>query len=153
MKPVSGAYSLKADAKGIQIVGYDERGAFYGLQTLRQIVNSEMAKGQMPYTTCNDYPDLPNRGVVEGFYGEPWSHQVRLSLIDYYGKNKMNTYLYGPKDDPYHSCPNWRLPYPEKEAKNISELVQACRRNRVDFVWATGYQVERGRLSEPGSQA
>ena len=28
------------------------------------------------------------------------------------------------------------LPYPEKEAKNISELVQACRRNRVDFVWA-----------------
>lgn len=136
VKPVSGAYSLKADAKGIQIVGYDERGAFYGLQTLRQIVNSEMAKGQMPYTTCNDYPDLPNRGVVEGFYGEPWSHQVRLSLIDYYGKNKMNTYLYGPKDDPYHSCPNWRLPYPEKEAKNISELVQACRRNRVDFVWA-----------------
>ena len=117
-------------------MGYDERGAFYGLQTLRQIVNSEMAKGQMPYTTCNDYPDLPNRGVVEGFYGEPWSHQVRLSLIDYYGKNKMNTYLYGPKDDPYHSCPNWRLPYPEKEAKNISELVQACRRNRVDFVWA-----------------
>lgn len=70
VKPVSGAYSLKADAKGIQIVGFDERGAFYGLQTLRQIVNSEMAKGQMPYTTCNDYPDLPNRGVVEGFYGE-----------------------------------------------------------------------------------
>ena len=128
VKPVSGAYSLKADAKGIQIVGYDERGAFYGLQTLRQIVNSEMAKGQMLYTTCNDYPDLPNRGVVEGFYGEPWSHQVRLSLIDYYGKNKMNTYLYGPKDDPYHSCPNWRLPYPEKEAKNISELVRRLAR-------------------------
>lgn len=84
----------------------------------------------------NDYPDLPNRGVVEGFYGTPWSHQVRMSLIDFYGKFKMNTYLYGPKDDPYHSCPNWRLPYPEKEAQNIRELVQACKRNRVDFVWA-----------------
>ena len=48
----------------------------------------------------------------------------------------MNTYLYGPKDDPFHSCPNWRLPYPEKEAQNIKELVQACKRNRVDFVWA-----------------
>lgn len=44
--------------------------------------------------------------------------------------------MYGPKDDPYHSCPNWRLPYPEKEAQNIRELVQACKRNRVDFVWA-----------------
>lgn len=28
------------------------------------------------------------------------------------------------------------MPYPEKEAKNIKELIDACRRNRVDFVWA-----------------
>ena len=48
----------------------------------------------------------------------------------------MNSYLYGPKDDPYHSCPNWRLPYPEKEAQHIKELVDACNRNYVDFVWA-----------------
>ncbi len=137
VKAVSGAYKLTANEKGIHVVGYDERGAFYALQTLRQLLNSPVCQGgQLPYTVCDDYPDLPNRGVVEGFYGEPWSHQVRLSLIEYYGKNKMNTYLYGPKDDPYHSSPNWRLPYPEKEARNISELVQACRRNRVDFVWA-----------------
>lgn len=90
----------------------------------------------MPYLEINDYPDLPNRGVVEGFYGTPWSHEVRMSLIDFYGKFKMNTYLYGPKDDPYHSCPNWRLPYPEKEAKNIKQLIEASKRNRVDFVWA-----------------
>lgn len=61
---------------------------------------------------------------------------MRLSLIDFYGRNKMNCYLYGPKDDPYHSCPNWRLPYPEQEARQIRELVEACNRNRVDFVWA-----------------
>lgn len=73
---------------------------------------------------------------MEGFYGTPWSHEVRLSLIDFYGRNKMNCYLYGPKDDPYHSCPNWRLPYPEQEARQIRELVEACNRNRVDFVWA-----------------
>ena len=71
----------------------------------------------------DDYPDLKYRGVVEGFYGTPWSHEVRMSLIDFYGKFKMNSYLYGPKDDPYHSCPNWRLPYPEKEAGNIKELM------------------------------
>lgn len=137
VKPVTGAYKMTINEKGIAITGYDEKGAFYALQTLRQLLDSPACKdGKLPYTECNDYPDLPWRGVVEGFYGEPWSHQVRLSLIDYYGKNKMNTYLYGPKDDPYHSSPKWREPYPEKEAKNISELVQACRRNRVDFVWA-----------------
>ena len=137
VKEISGAYTMRIDKKGVTIVGYDERGAFYGIQTLRQLIESPIAaEKQLPYLDINDYPDLPNRGVVEGFYGTPWSHQVRMSLIDFYGKFKMNTYLYGPKDDPFHSCPNWRLPYPEKEAQNIKELVQACKRNRVDFVWA-----------------
>lgn len=137
VKELSGAYTLNINDKGISITGYDEKGAFYGIQTLRQLVESPAAiNGKLPYLEINDYPDLLYRGVVEGFYGNPWSHEVRMSLIDFYGKFKMNSYLYGPKDDPYHSCPNWRLPYPEKEAENIKELIQACKRNRVDFVWA-----------------
>lgn len=137
VKQVSGAYQLRISPRGVSVLGYDERGAFYALQTLHQLMASEAAAGgNLPCLTINDYPDLPNRGVVEGFYGTPWSHEVRLSLIDTYGKYKLNTYLYGPKDDPYHSCPNWRKPYPEKEAQQIKELIDACRRNRVDFVWA-----------------
>lgn len=137
VKAVSGAYHLAVTAKGVTITGYDERGAYYGLRTLEQLLSSPQSQGRaLPLLALNDWPDLPNRGVVEGFYGTPWSHQVRLSLIDFWGENKLNTYLYGPKDDPYHSSPNWRLPYPEKEARHIKELVAACNRNRVDFVWA-----------------
>lgn len=136
VKTISGAYSLVISKKGIAIIGFDERGAFYGIQTLRQIMTQPISNNGIPYMIINDYPDLPSRGVVEGFYGTPWSHKVRLSLIDFYGKSKLDTYIYGPKDDPYHSSPNWRLPYPEKEANNIKELVAACNRNRVDFVWA-----------------
>lgn len=136
VKTISGAYALVINRKGIAIVGFDERGAFYGIQTLRQIMSQPVSVNGIPYMAINDYPDLPSRGVVEGFYGTPWSHKVRLSLIDFYGKSKLDTYIYGPKDDPYHSSPNWRLPYPEKEANNIKELVAACNRNRVDFVWA-----------------
>lgn len=137
VKNVPGAYAMSINDKGISIIGYDEKGAFYGIQSLRQIAESPVAtEGKLPYIDINDYPDLPYRGVVEGFYGAPWSHEVRISLIDLYGKFKMNYYLYGPKDDHYHSCPNWRLPYPEKEAQNIKELVEASNRNRVDFVWA-----------------
>ena len=137
VKQLSGAYAMNVTKKGIEIIGYDERGAFYGLQTLRELTKSEaLVSGKLPYLEINDWPVMPNRGVVEGFYGEPWSHQVRMSLIDFYGKNKMNIYVYGPKDDPYHSSPNWRKPYPEKEAQNIKELVEASNRNRVDFVWA-----------------
>ena len=73
---------------------------------------------------------------MEGFYGTPWSHAARLRQLKFYGENKMNTYIYGPKDDPYHSSPNWRLPYPEKEAKQLQELVKVAKENEVDFVWA-----------------
>ena len=133
----SGAYHLTINASGICITGRDERGAFYGLQTLRQIVESEFAKGEkIPYTEVRDYPSLEARGVVEGFYGTPWAHQARLSLIDFYGRFKLNTYIFGPKDDPYHSSPHWRQPYPENEALQIKELTERCRKNRVDFVWA-----------------
>uniref|UniRef100_UPI0040564E52 beta-N-acetylglucosaminidase domain-containing protein n=1 Tax=Alistipes sp. TaxID=1872444 RepID=UPI0040564E52 len=138
MPDKSGAYTLVIDHnKGIEITAYDELAAFYAIQTLRQIVESPIsADGKLPALTIKDWPDLKYRGVVEGFYGEPWSHETRLSLIDFYGRFKMNYYIYGPKDDPFHSSPYWREMYPAEEAEQIRELVEACKRNRVHFVWA-----------------
>ena len=133
----SGAYTLAIEAESITIKAYDKLGAFYAIQTLRQVFESPVsAEGKLPTLSITDWPDLQYRGVVEGFYGTPWSHEVRLSLIDTYGRYKMNYYIYGPKDDPYHSSPYWREEYPEAEAKQIKELVEACNRNRVNFVWA-----------------
>ena len=125
-------YFLRISPKEIVLAGYDERGTFYAVQTLRQL----MEDGQLPVTEITDWPEIRFRGVVEGFYGAPWSHQARLRHLKFYGENKMNTYIYGPKDDPYHSSPNWRLPYPEQEAKQIKELVRVAQENAVDFVWA-----------------
>ena len=125
-------YFLRISPKEIVLAGYDERGTFYAVQTLRQL----MKNGQLPVTDITDWPDISFRGVVEGFYGAPWSHEARLRQLKFYGENKMNTYIYGPKDDPYHSSPNWRLPYPEQEAKQIQELVNVAKENAVDFVWA-----------------
>ena len=132
-----GSYTLRIEKRSITITATEELGVFYAIQTLRQIVESPAAaEGIIPSLIISDYPDLEYRGVVEGFYGTPWSHEVRLSLIDTYGRYKMNYYIYGPKDDPYHSSPYWREPYPESEAQQIRELVDACNRNRVNFVWA-----------------
>ena len=134
---VSGSYQLLINEKGVNIMGYDECGAFYGLQTLRHLLASpDVQANGLPYLRIDDFPSLTTRGVVEGFYGNPWAHEVRLSLIDFYGRFKLNTYIFGPKDDPYHSTPHWREPYPAKEAEQIKELVEACKRNYVNFVWA-----------------
>lgn len=125
-------YYLSVNEKEIVLAGNDERGTYYALQTFAQLLKD----GKLPEVEIKDYPSVRYRGVVEGFYGTPWSHQARLSQLKFYGKNKMNTYIYGPKDDPYHSAPNWRLPYPEKEAVQLQELVKVAGENEVDFVWA-----------------
>ena len=125
-------YFIRISPKEIVLAGNDERGTFYAVQTLAQLLKDE----QLPVTEITDYPEISFRGVVEGFYGTPWSHEARLRHLKFYGANKMNTYIYGPKDDPYHSSPNWRLPYPEKEAKQLQELVEVAKQNEVDFVWA-----------------
>lgn len=125
------AYYLSVTQKEVVIIGRDERGLYYGVQTLREM----MAKGQMEECTVQDWPDVAFRGAIEGFYGRPWSHEHRLRQLDFYGRNKMNVYIYGPKDDPYHRQ-HWRDPYPEKEARQLRELVDRAHARGVNFYWA-----------------
>lgn len=126
------SYYLSVDKEKLVLVGNDERGTYYAVQTLSQLLKDN----QLPEIEIADYPDIRYRGVVEGFYGQPWSYSDRVSQLKFYGDNKLNTYIYGPKDDPYHSSPNWRLPYPEKEAEQLAALVKIAKQNKVNFVWA-----------------
>jgi hyaluronoglucosaminidase len=130
---VSGAYRLKVAPDGIVIAGHDARGIYYGCRTFAALAATS---GGLAESIVTDWPEVPFRGVVEGFYGTPWSHARRLSLIRFMGEVKLDTYIYGPKDDPFHSSPDWRRPYPDAEAARIRELVAACRESHVDFVWA-----------------
>ena len=124
-------YYLEVTPKGAVLAAADEVGLFWAAQTWMAM----LSKGKMEYCTITDYPDVPYRGVVEGFYGTPWSHQARLSQIAFYARHKMNVYIYGPKDDPWHRD-KWREPYPEAEAKRISELATYARSLGVNFYWA-----------------
>ena len=124
-------YYLEVTPKGAVLAAADEVGLFWAAQTWMTM----LSEGKMEYCTITDYPDVPYRGVVEGFYGTPWSHQARLSQIAFYARHKMNVYIYGPKDDPWHRD-KWREPYPEAEAKRISELATYARSLGVNFYWA-----------------
>ena len=127
----SEGYYLKVTDKEIVIAGNDKNGLFYGVQTLLGM----MREGKLEACTITDWPDVPFRGTVEGFYGTPWSHEARKSQLEFYGRNKMNVYIYGPKDDPWHRD-KWREPYPEVEANRIAELVEVAKKNGVNFYWA-----------------
>lgn len=74
-------------------------------------------------------------GVVEGFYGTPWSHQDRLDILAFMGRVGLADYFYAPKEDPYHLS-QWREPYPEADARRLAELAAAADANGVALWWA-----------------
>ncbi|MDE6544528.1 MAG: beta-N-acetylglucosaminidase domain-containing protein, partial [Paramuribaculum sp.] len=126
-------YYLSVTPKEIVIAGADGKGTFYGVQTLLQLLAG--AGGELTEVEIIDWPASHNRGVVEGFYGNPWSHTDRLRQFEFYGANKLDTYIYGPKDDPFHHA-RWREPYPADKAAELRELAQAAAKNKVWIVWA-----------------
>ena len=74
------------------------------------------------------------RGIVEGFFGPPWSMAQRKAMFAFGAKRGMNTYLYAPKDDPYHR-ERWRVRYPTRRWLELSQLIRSARANRIDFVY------------------
>jgi hyaluronoglucosaminidase len=74
------------------------------------------------------------RGVVEGYYGRPWTHAQRLDLIEFIAARGMNTFVYAPKDDPLLRRA-WRVPYSGSDLERLAELADACRRHHVDLVY------------------
>lgn len=85
------------------------------------------------------------RGVVEGFYGPPWTHQARRDVLDFVAARGMNAYVYAPKDDPFHRA-RWREPYPAAELDALVDLHRHCRSLDVRFGFALspGLDVDAG---------
>jgi protein O-GlcNAcase/histone acetyltransferase len=73
-------------------------------------------------------------GVIEGFYGQPWTQSERGELFDWMAAWALNTYVYAPKDDLHHRA-LWREPYPATEAGQLRQLIQAGTARNIRFVY------------------
>ncbi|MED6266252.1 hypothetical protein CHARACLAT_000231 [Characodon lateralis] len=74
-------------------------------------------------------------GVVEGFYGRPWTMEQRKELFRRQQKWGLNTYLYAPKDDYKHRM-FWRELYSVEEAEQLMTLVSAAKEHGIEFIYA-----------------
>jgi hyaluronoglucosaminidase len=74
-------------------------------------------------------------GIVEGFYGQPWSHEARVDMIRFMGEVGFNTFFYAPKDDPYHRS-RWREPYPADALARFRELFETAQAADVVLYYA-----------------
>ncbi|MDQ1066930.1 beta-N-acetylglucosaminidase domain-containing protein [Streptomyces canus] len=132
----SGGYVLASGRSHGQALlalsGVDTTGTFYAAQTLRQLLDG---KRQLPVIKVRDWPTAALRGVIEGFYGTPWTHAERLAQLDFYGRTKQNVYVYSPKDDDYLRA-RWRDEYPAAALDRLKELVDRADTDHVRFTYA-----------------
>jgi hyaluronoglucosaminidase len=82
------------------------------------------------------------RGVIEGFYGPPWSPSARLTVIEFLAERGMNAYVYAPKSDPKHRD-RWRDPYDASEMRHFRQLAEHAARygTRFGFALAPGLDI------------
>lgn len=124
--------ALRVGGSAIAIGGTDAAGQYYGVQTFRQLF---IDRTRVAGVRVSDYPSMPLRGVIEGFFGSPWTPAERLDQMSFSGDVKANTYVYAPKDDPYHRD-RWREPYPADKLAELGELVDAATAHHVRFTYA-----------------
>jgi len=67
---------------------------------------------------------LAIRGVLEGFYGRPWTWDERVEVARWCGARGLTHYVWAPKDDPLHR-EAWREPWPEAHLAGFARLVAA----------------------------
>lgn len=71
-------------------------------------------------------------GIIEGFYGTPWSHQDRLDYAPFLAAHGFSFYLYAPKADAYLRK-DWRLPLPDTDLGRLADLAGAYHQRDLRF--------------------
>jgi len=88
-------------------------------------------------------------GVIEGFYGRPWTASQRVELLELLSSPQQQQppqsssspwrrewcFVYAPKDDSKHRT-EWRTLYDQEEANALSTLISKCLSCGVRFVYA-----------------
>lgn len=75
------------------------------------------------------------RGIIEGFYGRPWSPADRREVLGFCAERGMDAYVYAPKDDLLHRH-EWRTPYAPSARAEFASLARHCESIGMAFGFA-----------------
>jgi hypothetical protein len=75
---------------------------------------------------------IPELGLIEGFFGRPWSWSDRAAAVRFLAPHGYRFYLYAPKAD---AClrRRWQEPHPEAELAHLAAFREICRAEGVRF--------------------
>jgi hyaluronoglucosaminidase len=71
-------------------------------------------------------------GIIEGYYGKPWSWDEREDTIAFLAAHGYRSYLYAPKADPYLRR-RWQDAHPDDAAAGLARVAARCRELGVRF--------------------
>ena len=127
-------YSLTVSAEGIQIVGGDLAGLYYGAVTLAQLLRTQGKT--LPTLVIVDHPDFPRRGVMLDVSRDRVPNMdTVMGIIDLLASWKINEFqLYIEHTFAYREHERvWRRASPFT-AEEMLALDAHCRERYIDFV-------------------
>ena len=68
----------------------------------------------------------PELGLIEGFFGRPWSWAERQAAVRFLGSRGFGFYLYAPKAEAFLRR-RWQEPFPADDLKALAAFAEACR--------------------------
>ena len=86
-------YILRTTKNIVLIAGSDDRGAFYGLQSLRQLAIKEEEKLRIRGVSIRDWPDKPFRGIYMYLPGRDKIQYFKRFVRDFMALYKYNTLM------------------------------------------------------------
>ena len=119
-----GRYVLEVTASGIRIEGDTYQGTFYGIQTLIQLLPTEVSGDlAIPVVSIEDYPRFGYRGLMLDVGRHFFSVDFIKRYLDFIALHKMNTFHWHLTDDQ-----GWRI-----EIKKYPLLTQTggCRNGTI----------------------
>ena len=83
----------------------------------------------------------PELGIIEGFYGKPWTWESRKETVDFLAPYGYRFYMYAPKADPFLRR-KWQDPHAVGMASSLADFAAHCLKSGVRFgIGLTPYEV------------
>lgn len=118
---ISGAYQLRIDPENAEIIGYDEAGLFYGLQSLLSLI--KIGEQSIPSVAVYDAPRFSHRAMHLDIARNFHSKESIYRLLDQMAAYKLNKFHLHLSDDE-----GWRLEIPD-----LPELTDVASQRSFDL--------------------
>ncbi|MDF2441517.1 MAG: hypothetical protein JWN98_2501 [Abditibacteriota bacterium] len=123
-------YFLRATPGGIEITSPSAQGAFYGLQTLAQLLEPHQSGALCPAVTIEDWPSLPFRGV-HWFPSASGAGFHKKMIERVLSRHKINACVIQSEAARWDTNP--KMAAPNSISKDdLRALVQVCRENFIE---------------------